>query len=338
MCSDCCSAVWRWLFSCGSGAGPSPSPPPPPRQRRREDGGGGAEGDVDDDERSRLLRPRHSEGVAPDDSARYTPPPLVLADGGADGGGAAAPLASAGDGLVAAAEAAAAEAAAAEKATTSLINEEEGAASKPSQQREPAAAGPAPVTPRPGDPPPARLSRGGLNAVSAAAAAGAPSSGSATAGAPSSASASATPATILVMRHGHRQDEADPTWTRVAARPWDPPLSDKGRMQARDAALALVRGGGGGGGVARIDVVVTSPFRRCLQTSAEAAAALGLPQGRWFADWGLSEVCDPRVLLHGRPDCEHAARGRPLGAWMWGGATLEEALGMFAEAGESLFF
>ncbi|KAI8465994.1 MAG: histidine phosphatase superfamily [Monoraphidium minutum] len=126
------------------------------------------------------------------------------------------------------------------------------------------------------------------------------------------------------MRHGHRQDEADPTWSRVATRPWDPPLSTKGRTQAREAAAAMRDLG--------IDLVVTSPFKRCLQTSAEIVAELGLPQGAWLVDWGLSEICDPRVLLHGRPDCEHMARGRPLDAWMWGGASLEEALELFVES------
>jgi hypothetical protein len=136
-----------------------------------------------------------------------------------------------------------------------------------------------------------------------------------------------------------------------------------------------------------IDLVVSSPFKRCLQTAAEIVAQLGLPQGRWLVDWGLSEVggrgraeglvwarrgsaaplaeactgrqplaltdarallqliarpppnrrpqiCDPRVLLHGRPDCEHTAKGRPLDAWMWGGASLGEALDMFAQSCE----
>jgi hypothetical protein len=41
-----------------------------------------------------------------------------------------------------------------------------------------------------------------------------------------------------------------------------------------------------------VDVVVTSPFKRCLQTSAQIVAQLpALQQGRWLADWRLSEVC-----------------------------------------------
>ncbi|KIZ06034.1 hypothetical protein MNEG_1928 [Monoraphidium neglectum] len=155
-----------------------------------------------------------------------------------------------------------------------------------------------------GEPPSARLSKGGLNAISAA--------------------AGDTGRAVTVMRHGHRQDELDATWSRVATRPWDPPLSIKGRSQAREVAAAMRD--------LNIDIIVTSPFKRCLQTSAEIAAELGTPQGAWLVDWGLSEVCDPRVLMHGRPDCVHMAKRRPVDAWMWGGATMQEAIDMFVQS------
>ena len=38
---------------------------------------------------------------------------------------------------------------------------------------------------------------------------------------------------LLVMRHGLRQDEVDPNFTRRSSRPWDPPLSTRGRNQVR---------------------------------------------------------------------------------------------------------
>lgn len=38
---------------------------------------------------------------------------------------------------------------------------------------------------------------------------------------------------LYVMRHGHRQDEEDEVWHVSAGRPWDPPLSAKGREQVR---------------------------------------------------------------------------------------------------------
>jgi broad specificity phosphatase PhoE len=39
-----------------------------------------------------------------------------------------------------------------------------------------------------------------------------------------------------------------------------------------------------------VDYVVSSPFRRCLQTSAGVVKQLGLQQGQWLVDWQLSEV------------------------------------------------
>lgn len=128
--------------------------------------------------------------------------------------------------------------------------------------------------------------------------------------------------TVIVMRHGHRQDEEDSFWHQTAARPWDPPLSVKGRVQANDVASKL--------GGHTIDVVITSPFRRCLQTSAGVVKQLGLQQGQWLVDWQLSEVCDPRVLFSGRHDLREKAGKRPLDSWMWDGLALQAALDKFS--------
>ncbi len=100
-------------------------------------------------------------------------------------------------------------------------------AAAPAAAEAPTAATQQPPQPRPGAPPLARLSRGGLNSISAA--------------------ACDTDRAVVVMRHGHRQDEADPTWTRVATRPWDPPLSTKGRMQVWRAWSSLTGRGGPAG-------------------------------------------------------------------------------------------
>jgi hypothetical protein len=53
-------------------------------------------------------------------------------------------------------------------------------------------------------------------------------------------------------------------------------------LQARDA--------GSYEAFKNIDLVITSPFKRCLQTSAQVVSVLGLEQGKWLADWRLSEV------------------------------------------------
>lgn len=38
---------------------------------------------------------------------------------------------------------------------------------------------------------------------------------------------------LLVMRHGHRQDEEERSWHETAEHPWNPPLSVLGRQQVR---------------------------------------------------------------------------------------------------------
>jgi len=40
-----------------------------------------------------------------------------------------------------------------------------------------------------------------------------------------------------------------------------------------------------------VDYVISSPFKRCLQTSAGVVRGLrGLPEGHWLVDWQLAEV------------------------------------------------
>ncbi|KAB2016069.1 hypothetical protein ES319_D08G071200v1 [Gossypium barbadense] len=60
---------------------------------------------------------------------------------------------------------------------------------------------------------------------------------------------------VLVMRHGDRKDNFDPTWIKTAERPWDPPLVDNGMARA-------------------FRTVFVSPFIRCVQTASEVVAAL----------------------------------------------------------------
>lgn len=72
---------------------------------------------------------------------------------------------------------------------------------------------------------------------------------------------------VVVMRHGDRIDNADPRWTTTAARPWDPPITDGGRTRSRCTGLRLRLGPPTGR-------AFVSPFLRCVQTAAEAVAAL----------------------------------------------------------------
>uniref|UniRef100_A0A5B6ZQ50 Phosphoglycerate mutase family protein n=1 Tax=Davidia involucrata TaxID=16924 RepID=A0A5B6ZQ50_DAVIN len=74
---------------------------------------------------------------------------------------------------------------------------------------------------------------------------------------------------VVVMRHGDRIDNFEPLWAATAARPWDPPLVDKGKVRAfcRGRKLRTHLG-------FPIHRVFVSPFLRCIQTASEVAFAL----------------------------------------------------------------
>lgn len=46
---------------------------------------------------------------------------------------------------------------------------------------------------------------------------------------------------LLIMRHGHRQDEEQRSWHETAEHPWNPPLSALGRQQVRTSRLVCCR-------------------------------------------------------------------------------------------------
>lgn len=75
--------------------------------------------------------------------------------------------------------------------------------------------------------------------------------------------------TVWIARHANREDFADPDWAATADRPHDPGLSPDGETQAQQLARR----------VADLDVdrILSSPFRRCVQTAHCAADAADLP-------------------------------------------------------------
>jgi broad specificity phosphatase PhoE len=74
---------------------------------------------------------------------------------------------------------------------------------------------------------------------------------------------------IILIRHGIRQDFADPSWKFTAQEPNDTPLAEAGLRQAEDIARALEGSG--------IGAIYCSPFLRALQTAAPASKHLGIP-------------------------------------------------------------
>ncbi|CAH2063384.1 unnamed protein product [Thlaspi arvense] len=74
---------------------------------------------------------------------------------------------------------------------------------------------------------------------------------------------------IFVMRHGDRIDNFEPLWVSTAARPWDPPLIQDGKIRAFRTGQRIRSQIG-----FPIHRVFVSPFLRCIQTASEVVAAL----------------------------------------------------------------
>lgn len=88
--------------------------------------------------------------------------------------------------------------------------------------------------------------------------------------------------TIWIARHGNRLDFVNPEWFNTAERPFDPPLSDDGVIQARQLGQRL--------GQENIAHIFASPFLRTVQTANQVAEALDLPIK---VESGLSEWLNP---------------------------------------------
>lgn len=96
------------------------------------------------------------------------------------------------------------------------------------------------------------------------------------------ATAPATPRRLWLARHASRLDLADPAWARGAARPWDPPLSPRGRREAAALARRLAR--------EPLAAVHASGFARCVETALPLARGRRLPIR---IDAGLGEWLNP---------------------------------------------
>jgi broad specificity phosphatase PhoE len=88
--------------------------------------------------------------------------------------------------------------------------------------------------------------------------------------------------TVWIARHGNRLDFVNPEWFNTAERPYDPPLSEDGFVQAKQLGQRLV-----GEGIMHI---FASPFLRTVQTANQVADALDLPIK---LESGLSEWLNP---------------------------------------------
>lgn len=96
---------------------------------------------------------------------------------------------------------------------------------------------------------------------------------------------------IAVVRHGERLDAADPgLWWGTKegkAYPFDCPLTSHGAKQAYDAGVVLKNLG------CAVDLVVSSPYHRCVQTALVIARVF---RAELAIDAELGEVYGPRTM------------------------------------------
>ncbi|HEY9651089.1 MAG TPA: histidine phosphatase family protein [Coleofasciculaceae cyanobacterium] len=91
--------------------------------------------------------------------------------------------------------------------------------------------------------------------------------------------------TLWIARHGNRLDFVHPEWFDTAERPYDPPLSEDGMIQAQQLGQRLVGEG--------IQHIFASPFLRTVQTANFVADALDLSIK---VESGLSEWLNPEWM------------------------------------------
>ncbi|HIK36619.1 MAG TPA: histidine phosphatase family protein [Geminocystis sp. M7585_C2015_104] len=104
--------------------------------------------------------------------------------------------------------------------------------------------------------------------------------------------------TLYLARHGERLDFVEPEWFTRALRKYDPPLSEKGKIQAEKLGKRLKKEG--------IERILASPFLRTIQTAHIIAEILGL---KVCLEAGLGEWLNPNwmtspPLLHPREELE----------------------------------
>jgi len=96
--------------------------------------------------------------------------------------------------------------------------------------------------------------------------------------------------TVWIARHGNRLDFVNPEWFNTAKRPYDPPLSEDGILQAKQLGQRLVG--------EKIAHIFASPFLRTVQTANQVAELLDLPIK---LESGLSEWLN-REWMNSQPE------------------------------------
>jgi len=104
---------------------------------------------------------------------------------------------------------------------------------------------------------------------------------------------------LVLIRHGERQDYVDTSWIVSASRPWDPPLTEHGKQQAKAAGESL-KGLLHRNSLPPVTKMFTSPLTRCVETALGVADTCGysgsigvepslmeIVNRHWYHSWGV---------------------------------------------------
>ena len=95
--------------------------------------------------------------------------------------------------------------------------------------------------------------------------------------------------TLYLVRHGQRLDAIDKNWYSNTDEKYDPPLSAEGHAQAQKVAQRLRQ--------EPIDLIISSPYVRALQTAHPIAQDLKMP---YIVDEGVGEWLG-RAMVNYKP-------------------------------------
>lgn len=115
---------------------------------------------------------------------------------------------------------------------------------------------------------------------------------------------------VVIVRHGERMDYADKSWLAAqqeAGRPWDPPLTDSGKDQARQCGRRLKKLPA----EHNLPVptrVYCSPFTRCVETAEGIADTCGVGTV-CIEDALVEDLCEDWYRAWGLPDSDGTWRG-----------------------------
>eukprot|EP01121_Diplochlamys_sp_Union-15-3_P019511 TRINITY_DN7380_c0_g1_i1.p1 TRINITY_DN7380_c0_g1~~TRINITY_DN7380_c0_g1_i1.p1 ORF type:complete len:260 (-),score=47.11 TRINITY_DN7380_c0_g1_i1:58-771(-) len=90
---------------------------------------------------------------------------------------------------------------------------------------------------------------------------------------------------LWLVTHAERLDVVNKNWHIKAAKPFDPPISERGHLQAHHCAKFFSR-------QKNIKAIIAPPSTRCLETASRISEVLNLPV---FVENGLFE-CLPSVV------------------------------------------